>query len=111
VIAGVAVATLFASYAVLSLTYRFMVQKLFEHLKKHRAGTWEQLGKPWLFSNTDLLANRAFQNFIRGSQRQQPGDTETVRLARSVRRLQSAWLANVGALLVAFVWLVTTHQA
>jgi len=99
---AIAFIVLFAFQGVGTVTYLFMISRLFSRLKASHTPVWESLGSPSLILNNSLQNNRLVLGWLWRKEYSELRDPTTVDLAQTVRTFLVTLLANFALLLVLF---------
>ena len=101
-LSSVALVALFAAQIVGTVTYLFLVGRLFGRLEKEHAVVHESLGSPSLFLNNSIQNNARFLRWLWRKEFEELDDPESVASARVVRTLLITLSVNFAALLLVF---------
>jgi hypothetical protein len=110
-IAALVLVVLFAAQVVGTVTYLFLVGRLFSRLENEHAIVHESLGSPSLFLNNSIQNNTRVLRWLWRREFEELGDPETVASASVVRTLLVALSVNFAALLLVFFGLGATFHA
>lgn len=101
-IAALVLVVLFAVQAIGTVTYLFLIGRLFIRLERKHAIVYVSLGSPSLFLNNSIQSNTRVLQWLWRKEFDVLSDTATVASAKVVRALLLALSANLAALLLAF---------
>jgi hypothetical protein len=109
--AALLLVVLFAVQAVGTVTYLFLVGRLFSRLEREHVVAYQSLGSPSLVLNNSIQNNMRVLRWLWRKEFEELGDAKTIASARVVRTLLVALSVNVAALLLVFFGLGAAFHA